>query len=142
MVSNPVEYALYWYFDYQTDLDSTKPLDLGNLFAYDPGYLIWKQTRAGSLIGWAEDPTLPQREDLYQQAQQRTTWLLAEPVSLARLRAHLRLPLPQLVPFTHTAAYAGRAAGARGLLISLFTRTGLKGSAAVPLPFIPLTPSV
>ena len=141
VVSKPVEYALYWYFDYQTDRDPTQPLDLANLFAYAPGYLIWKQTHACSLIGWAEYPTLPQREDLYQQAQQRAAWLLAEPVSLARLRAHLRLPLPQLVPLTHTLRTLAERPAQGAYLFPFLHDQALAEAKLPPLPFIPLAPS-
>jgi hypothetical protein len=138
VVSNPVEYALYWYLDYQTALDPTQMLDLANLFAYASGYLVWKQTHACSLIGWAEYPTLPQREDLYQQAQQRTAWLLAEPVSLARLRAHLRLPLPQLVELTHTLRTLAEQPAQGAYLFPFLHDQALLEAQLSPLPFIPL----
>lgn len=138
VVSEPVEYALYWYFNYQTARDPGQPRRLMDLFAYAPGYLIWKQAHACSLIGWGEYPTLSQREDLYQQAQQLATWLLAEPVTLARLRAHLRLPLAQVVQLTSALrALADRPAQVAHLFSFLYEQALIE--ARLPaLPFIPL----
>lgn len=144
VVSEPVEYALYWYFNYKTEWDLLQPRDLANLFGYPPGYLIWKQTHACSLIGWGEYPTLTQREDLYQQAQHLATWLVAEPVSFARLRPHLRLPLAHVVQLTYALRALADTSAQAAHLFPFLHDQALREARIPPLPFIPLVspPSV
>jgi hypothetical protein len=64
--------------------------------------LLWKQTHACTLIGWGELATLPDRERCYRQACQLAGLLVAEPLSLARLRQYIRQPLPELAQLSYT----------------------------------------
>jgi hypothetical protein len=51
VVAEPVEYAEYWYFDYEAPLLPGQSLVLADCFAYPPGYLVWKQTYTCTLVG-------------------------------------------------------------------------------------------
>lgn len=136
VVGEPVEYTPYWYFDYRTALPLGKPRNLTTMFAYAPGYLIWKQTHACSLVGWGEYPTLAQREQLYQQASHLADWLVAEPLSIARLRPKLRLPLAEVAQLSYTLRALTDTAAQVAHLFPYLHVQALAEAHLAPLPFI------
>jgi hypothetical protein len=114
VVSDPVEYDLYWYFDYDTDLPTDQALDFANVFAYQPGYLIWKQTQACGLV--------------------------AELLSLARLRPQLRLPLAELVQVTQVLHALAEPPAQADLLFTYLHQQALAEACLPALPFLGLDP--
>jgi hypothetical protein len=142
IVSEPVEYTPYWYFDYQTDASLTWSADLvpdlADCFGYPPGYLLWKQTHACSLVGWGELSTLDLREQLFQQASHLAQQLVAEPLRFAQLRPHLRVPLPELVQLTQQVRRLPDAAAQVAHLFVALHVQALTEARLAPLPFLPL----
>lgn len=142
IVSEPVEYTPYWYFDYQTDAVRTWSADhvpnLADCFGYPPGYLFWKHTHACSLVGWGELSTLDLREQLYQQAHDLAQRLVAEPLRFAQLRPHLRVPLPELVQLTHQLRLLPDATAQTAHLFAALHAQALREARLPPLPFLPL----
>lgn len=133
VVSKPVEYTPYWYFDYQTDLPATRVPNLADYFGYAPGYLLWKQTHIRTTVSWGDYATLPQREQLYQQASRLASQLVAAPLTLARLRAQLRLPLPELVSLAHAVRALTDAAAQSACLFSYLHAQALADARLDPL---------
>lgn len=138
VVGEPIEYTPYWYFNYRAALPPGKPRTFAHLFTYAPGYLLWKQTHACSLIGWAEYPTLAQREQLYQQASQLASWVVAEPLSIARLRSQLRLPLAEVAQLSYTLRALADTAAQVAHLFPYLHAQALAEAHLAPLPFIPV----
>lgn len=142
IVSEPVEYTPYWYFNYQTDAVHTwsadQGPDLADCFGYAPGYLLWKHTHARSLVGWGELSTLDLREQLYQQASHLAQRLMIEPLRFAQLRPHLRMPLPELVQLTHQLRTLPDTASQTAHLFAALHAQALSEARLPPLPFTPL----
>lgn len=132
LVAEPVEYARYWYFAYR--VEHLAPAGRADQLAGAPAYLVWKHSHELALVSWADNPTLTEREELWQRAQQQAHALLTEPLTLARLRAALpTLPLPSLLPL-HRELRALPAAAQAARLTQLLHADLLATRQLLPLP--------
>lgn len=136
-VGEPMEYTPYWYFNYMRRWPPDYRPTMLDAMGYAPGYLIWKQTRACTLIGWGELATLPDRERCYQHARQLTSQLMAEPLSLARLRQYIRRPLPELAQLSHTLRTLPDEQAQHAHLLTNLHAQSLAEARLGPLPIIP-----
>jgi hypothetical protein len=82
--------------------------------------------------------TLDLREQLYQQTSHLAQRLVAEPLRFAQLRPHLRVPLPELVQFTHQMHRLPDTAARTAHLFAALHAQALREARLPPLPFIPL----
>ena len=137
-VSQPTEYTPYWYFDYERRWPPGYRPTILDTIGYPPGYLIWKQTHACTLVGWGELATLLERERCYQQATQLASQLLAEPLSLARLRQYIRLPLPGLAQLGYTLRTLADTQAQHAHLLTCLHEQALAEARLGPLPILPL----
>ncbi|PJJ60565.1 hypothetical protein [Hymenobacter chitinivorans] len=99
VLSEPVEYAHCYYFDYQLCHRFGLPESQWEIFAGAPGFAVNRQTGEVSVVSWGELPQLPQQSAIWQHSRQRAAELARTPLSLATLRRYLPLPLPELAAF-------------------------------------------
>ncbi|MBC6697724.1 hypothetical protein [Hymenobacter sp. BT190] len=99
IVAEPTEYDEAWYFDrtfeHRFGRLAEEPLAIGGA----PGFLVSKSTRLVSTVSWQDFSELPKREAMRRQTAQLTQDILSAELTLANLRRHLQLSLPELLAF-------------------------------------------
>jgi hypothetical protein len=98
-VSKPEEYAHCWYFNYLIQPRPNCPVDKKEMFAGAPGLVIPKETGKPKTIDWNEMQELAAWSAIWRECELTSSALQSANFNLATLRAHLSLPLPEIVAF-------------------------------------------
>lgn len=126
VVAEPTEYDEAWYFDHTFAPRAGRWTNEVPQLAGAPGFLVCKRTQAVQSVSWPELAELPRRDALRRQAAQHAQELLSEALTLATLRRHLALPLPEVLALKKRLAESNEAEQ-RALLTAQLFEKALEG---------------